>query len=90
MYSFREANLSCNFLLKYATWYRDEAGLHTAADLVSVVFERSTDVAGFSGLAHNHEKINPLTTSCKAMQGVLSVSPKFFTEDSKMAALGGK
>ena len=76
--------------MKYATWYRDEAGLHTAADLVSVVFERSTDVAGFPGLAHSAEKVDPLATSCRAMQGVLSVSPKFFTEDSKMAALGGK
>ena len=75
---------------KYATWYRDEAGLHTAADLVSVVFERSANTEGFAGHEHGDEDIDPLTTSCSAMQGVLSVSPKLFTEDSKMASLGGK
>ena len=77
-------------MFKYATWYRDEAGLHTAADLVSVVFERSIDVGGFPGLVCGDEDINPLTASCRAMRGVLSVAPKFFTEESKMSALGGE
>lgn len=75
---------------QYAVWYRDEEGLHTAADLVSLVFKRSTDISGFPGLFDVEDYIDPLMTSCRAMQEVLSVSPKFFVEDSKMATLFGK
>jgi len=76
-----------SMLQKYVVWYRDEEGLHTAADLVSLVFERSTDISGFPALANTDYHGDPLTESCRAMQEVLSVSPKFFVEDSKLATL---
>ena len=76
--------------MQYAVWYRDEEGLHTAAELVSLVFERSSDVAGFPSLKTEQEDVDPLMASCRAMQTILSVSPKFFAEDAKLATLAGK
>lgn len=77
-------------LLQYVVWYRDEDGLHTAAELVSLVFERSTDISGFSALANTTDHGDPLTASCRAMKEILGVSPKFFVGDSKMGTLFGK
>lgn len=76
--------------MKYAIWYREVEGLHTAADLASLTFERSTDISGFPTVNLVHHDIDPLISSCRAMKTVVSVSPKFFADDSRLSALAGK
>jgi hypothetical protein len=55
-----------------------------------LVFEKSTGIGGFSAIDLEDNNIDPLISSCRAIKTLVSVSPRFFAEDSKLSALAGK
>jgi len=71
----------------------DGGSLDVASDLALSTFNLCATNFHNGGLAMNLRQegdISPLTEAAKALQGLLSHSPRYFVSNQAIAALGGK